>query len=528
MNITKNSGNAQMSPNRHIAYLLSVVLMVAVALPSAASGNYRKQLKVLDDAIRNQAKYHEAAEEKIRGLLTEMKAASSDSMKWVLADKLYKEYHHYSLDSMAKYQREMELHAVTQEQKTLSLCAKIRVLLTHNEADMADEVLKSILPDELPNRRVRLDYLRCRILVNSSLADEASGEAERNRYLEIVRQERLAYMQFDSTSFYSKRLMSMFYRDNGNVKKALEILLDLYPRQKDEHNKASVAYNISKLYEMAGDKDSRFTWLVRSAVHDFQNAERAYMSLYEIAVILYEHGEYAKAEQYINKNLMDVMAGGYSNRFYNSGKAKLIIADAAGNAARNRVRWLAAVTGVIMLLLISILMLLRREVRLRKQLKLTNKELLDANKIKNSYVFRYMELSVGYIDRIAETRTEIRSIAKNEGLEAVMRNLKSPSVMYREYDAFYRIFDETFLGLYPDFVTKVNALLQEEGRFNVEPGVLTTELLVLAAIRIGITESGKIAKFLKCSPNTVYTYRTKLKRLALCPKDDFETEIARI
>lgn len=38
-----------------------------------------------------------------------------------------------------------------------------------------------------------------------------------------------------------------------------------------------------------------------------------------------------------------------------------------------------------------------------------------------------------------------------------MRNLKSPSVMYREYDAFYRIFDETFLGLYPDFVTKVNA-----------------------------------------------------------------------
>ena len=55
MNITKNSGNAQMIPNRHVAYLLSVVLMVAVALPSAASGNYRKQLKVLDDAIRNQA-----------------------------------------------------------------------------------------------------------------------------------------------------------------------------------------------------------------------------------------------------------------------------------------------------------------------------------------------------------------------------------------------------------------------------------------------------------------------------------------
>ena len=100
--------------------------------------------------------------------------------------------------------------------------------------------------------------------------------------------------------------------------------------------------------------------------------------------------------------------------------------------------------------------------------------------------------------------------------------------MYREYDAFYRIFDETFLGLYPDFVNKVNALLREECRFDVEDGVLTTELRVLAAIRIGITESGKIAKFLKCSPNTVYTYRTRMKRMSLCPKDEFEGRIARI
>ena len=269
-------------------------------------------------------------------------------------------------------------------------------------------------------------------------------------------------------------------------------------------------------------------WLVRSAVHDFQNAERAYLSLYEISVLLYEHKQYAKAEQYINKNLMDIMAGNFSKKFYNSGKAQLIITEAAREASKSRVRFLASVTSVILLMLISILLLLRREVRLKERLKVTNGELLDANKIKNNYVFRYMELSVGYIDKIAETRSEIRAVAKNEGADAVVKLLKSPSVMYREYDAFYRIFDETFLGLYPDFVKKVNALLREEGRFDVGDGMLTTELRVLAAIRIGITESGKIAKFLKCSPNTVYTYRTRMKRLALCPKDEFEGRIARI
>jgi len=343
-----------------------------------------------------------------------------------------------------------------------------------------------------------------------------------------VTETRLAYMRIDSTSFYSRRMMAMFYRDSGDVDKALDILQSLYSCQDDEHNKASTAYNISKLYEMSGDEDNRFMWLVRSAVHDFQNAERAYLSLYEISVMLYEHKQYAKAEQYINKNLMDIMAGNFSKKFYNSGKAQLIITEAAREATKSRVRFLASVTSVILLMWISILLLLRREVRLKERLKVTNGELLDANKIKNNYVFRYMELSVGYIDKIAETRSEIKAVAKNEGADAVLKLLKSPSVMYREYDAFYRIFDETFLGLYPDFVNKVNALLREEGRFDVGDGMLTTELRVLAAIRIGITESGKIAKFLKCSPNTVYTYRAKLKRSALCPKEEFEKRISMI
>ena len=101
--------------------------------------------------------------------------------------------------------------------------------------------------------------------------------------------------------------------------------------------------------------------------------------------------------------------------------------------------------------------------------------------------------------------------------------------MYGEYEDYYRIFDETFLGLYPDFVERVNELLDEDSRFSLEDGRrLPKELRILAAIRIGITESGKIAKFLKCSPNTVYTYRTRLKRSALCPKDEFEAKIAMI
>ena len=394
---------------------------------------------------------------------------------------------------------------------------------------MAKKIMESIDASTITDRKVYLDYLQCRIMVNQALEADLDSDMDRPMYKDIINNDREEFVHLDSTSYFSRmRMMAKSYSDNGDMRKSLEIFQSMYPKLKGEHNKAGTAYNISRAYDNLGDQDSRFKWLVQSAIHDFRNAERSYMSLYEIAVILYEHKQYAKAEQYINKNIQDILAGNFSNRFYNSGKAKLIIAEAANAASRSRTRWLAAVTLVILAMLVFILFLLRREVRLRKQLRHTNMELLDANKIKNSYVFRYMELSVRYIDRIAETRNEIRTLAKNEGAEAVVKLLKSPSVMYKEYDAFYRVFDETFLGLYPNFVSKVNDLIQEDARFNVEEGVLPTELRVLAAIRIGITESGKIAKFLKCSPNTVYTYRTRLKRLATCPKEEFETRISQI
>ena len=56
---------------------------------------------------------------------------------------------------------------------------------------------------------------------------------------------------------------------------------------------------------------------------------------------------------------------------------------------------------------------------------------------------------------------------------------------------------------------------------------LTTELRILAAIRLGITDSGHIASLLNCASATVYTYRTKLRNAAL-DRDNFEQQVSRI
>ncbi len=509
-------------------HLCAALLAVAVALVSC--GRQGDGLRELDRVIADRGYYRDSLEQSMSVLRQEFDRVESDSVKWEYAYKLFTGYYHYSQDSSSRYQHLMERYASDDGQRFLSRLQKVRIYIVRDEDDMAAQVFNS-LDTALAVSKPELlnEYLKCETVLCSDILSSDIAEEEKEQYRQRLRSSRQRYLSLDSTSFYARRMKAQLCRDNGDTITAVAILKELYNESESSGYKASVAYNIARIYGGEDDRQIRFGWLVRSAVYDFKNADRKYMSLYNLALILYDNHQYRKAEQYINQNLSDVIAGNFGKRLGDSGKANLIISDTAQKVTRSKARWLSVGVCLVTVLLLVILMQLRREVRHKRQIAETNRKLVDANKIRNSYVFRYMALSVDYIDKIGQTRDEIRSIAKNDGLDAVMKVLRSPSVMYSEYENYYRIFDETFLGIYPDFVEKVNALISEDARFDLQgKKSLPTELRILAAIRIGITESGKIARFLKCSPNTVYTYRAKMKRSAICPKEDFETEIARI
>lgn len=503
---------------------------LAVACLFAVSCNsYDARLKTLDDAIGKQNVYRDSVERRLERLEKVYEAAATDSLKWETARRIYNSSSHYSRDTVLRYCRIMEELASCNRQILFSRMAKVRILLDKEENALAEALFLDTDTSALSTVALKKEWIRCRMVLYTELASDAVEEHDVRFYEEIVANSRRRYLELDSTSFYARRTEAQLLRDEGKIDEALEAFDRLYEEEKAHHSKASSAYSIAKIYETAGNDELRFEWLVRSAEQDFKAAERGYMSLYELALMLYDRKQYRKAEQYISQNLMDVISGNFGKRFLNTGKAKLIITEASRRVERTRFIMMTAGAGFVALLMIVIFILLQRSIRLQKDMKETNLRLMDANKIKNSYVFRYMVLALHYIDRIGETRNELRSLGKSEGHEAVIKALRSPSALYREYEDYYRVFDETFLGLYPDFVAKVNGLLDEDCRFAIAPdGTLPTELRMLAAIRIGITESGRIAKFLNCSPNTIYTYRAKLKRHALCNKDEFEARVAEI
>lgn len=107
--------------------------------------------------------------------------------------------------------------------------------------------------------------------------------------------------------------------------------------------------------------------------------------------------------------------------------------------------------------------------------------------------------------------------------------ISSSKELNNELTEFYDNFDATFLELFPNFVNEFNALLQPDEQIVPKDGhQLNTELRIFALIRLGITDSAKIAQFLRYSITTIYNYRTRVRNKAAGNRDDLEKMVAMI
>ena len=167
--------------------------------------------------------------------------------------------------------------------------------------------------------------------------------------------------------------------------------------------------------------------------------------------------------------------------------------------------------------------------KVNSELLLSNRTLVEANDIKEAYIGRYLDLCSNYIDGVDRYRAHLNHIMRKDGGAEVLKAIKSSTYLKDELEEFYTNFDVTFLHLFPDFVNQFNRLLQEDKRITLKSGdLLHTEFRVFALIRLGITDSIKIAEFLRRSTSTIYNYRVKMRNAALNNRQDFEKQVIQI
>lgn len=326
----------------------------------------------------------------------------------------------------------------------------------------------------------------------------------------------------------------------GNYELAKATLLKAYNQlTTDDRDMAHVAFYMSDLYRLQSDVEQEKQYLMISSIADIKHAVKEYVSLWKLGTVLYDEGDIETAYQFIEISLQDaIYSGAYRWKqyiirilpsIYTRYNATIIQQK---NTISSAFWVIVSLLGCSVLLSVYIVRQYRKLDHAKSQLsgmntdlKKINMELITANLLKETYLSKFIDLCSDYIDKLDAYRGNLKRLFKGGKVEKIEKELHSTKYIEKEHKSFLLNFDETFLTLYPHFISEFNSLLPEEYQQKTrENELLTTELRVFALIRLGITDSNKIAKFLRCSITTIYTYRSKLKNKSYYP-DSFEERI---
>jgi hypothetical protein len=334
--------------------------------------------------------------------------------------------------------------------------------------------------------------------------------------------------------------------------------MDYYPSIKENiHDKAFIAYSISLAYHGKGIRALEKLWLAQSAVYDLQSATKEYISLRNLAYLLYEDGDVDRAYLYMRRSLEDALFCNARLRTFEISRMMPIIDKAYQHQAASRQRLmmitLVSVSGLTLLLLIAVFIVYRQmqKVAMARQhlneaneqlntlnrelsqandrLQHTNETLLEANLIKEVYIGRFMDQCSVYINKMDEYRRHLHKISLKGKMEDLMQEITSTRIINEELKEFYSTFDKTFLQLFPGFIEEFAQLLNDTEDIKLKQGeILNTSLRVFALIRLGIKDSEKISFFLRYSVTTIYNCRTKFRNKARGPREEFESRVMQI
>lgn len=552
--------------------ILLVLFMLCSVLPASA---YQTDslLQLLDHTMQQSAHYTEKKQQKIDVAKKKSELAQSPLEQFQSNFEIAKLYLGFQYDSACVYsQKSLDL-AQKLKQKELQQKAMILhsdILSSAGLFVEAKELLDSIGQGVTPALSFSY-YSSCERLY-ANLCDYHEDSEFVIKYRNLLKH---AYQE----AFYAVSPNTPLYylyafrisEINQEWDKALEMAGKYVSLTEEGSQPHAVALGcMAEVCKHLGDTEKREEYLIRSVMSDITSATKENSSLLQLAILLYNKGQVERAYRYIKAALED--ANFYNARFRNLqvSKSLPIIENAYQQATaaykRNLLIYLALI-GVLCLLLIGIVLKLQTKNRkintlrqqlteqnqnlkhlteeqkklillqssLNKEIEYRNNELSimtskykEVNHIKEEYLGHFLQMCSNYITKLNEYRKTInRKLIAGQYQELVSFTSSSKYIL-TEKEELYRQFDVAFLRLYPTFVRQLNELLLPDEQIELKSGEsLSYELRICALLRLGITDSSRIAVFLGYTPSTVYTYRTKMRNRAK-NRDNFETDILKI
>lgn len=546
---------------KNIIIFLCLCTICMCRLHAADSSRADSLLLKLDQAIKERPIYMEQKELKLVELKRLLHRQIPDEERFAILGTLLDEYRSFNTDSalhMAEEREQIAIRLGNREYIDNARMNKADVLGMTGMYKEVMDLMRNIHIDRLPVD-IHPYYYHIYRTVYGLMADYAVTAYEKKLYTELTDKYRDSLLLVNKDNLLIHTLIqSDQYNVRNEYDKAIRLLTDYLALQKDyEYDVAICAYTLSESYRLKGDKEKEKEYLIVSAMADMKTAVREYISLRKLAVLLYQEGDIERAYSYVKICMEDAAACNARLRKLEILEIFPIINDAYQQKTekqQEQMKWaLVSISLLSLFLLLAIFYVYkqmkkvaaaRREVidankrlkELNDELHLSNAQLKEANHsiaensyLKEEYIGRYMDQCSVYLEKMDNYRRSLGKIAATGNVEELYKNIKSSKFIEGELKEFYTNFDNTFLQLFPTFVEDFNALLADDEQISLKAGErMNTELRIFALIRLGITDSVKIAQFLRYSVTTIYNYRTKVRNKAAGDRDLLEQEVMTI
>lgn len=525
-------------------------------------------IRILDSLLNHTDEFTLRQLTKIAELKQKRRNAKTPADKYLFDNLLFENYFTLNADSALVYaDASIESASQTENQEwvTHSLIDKSSLLaatgLLKEALDVMDKIDRQSLSDEQ-----LVDYYGQMIYLYSHLGNYAEGIE--NDYYITERMYKDSIMSVIKTSHPEY----LWYKgwDILGTKQTPDSLIDaledyLYKSDLNDRKDAKQAYILARLYEQKGEREKYINSMALSAIVDVKIANAEISSLEDLATAMFDNGngDVDRAYSYITYSLNKALD--YPNRTRAFGISKTL--DVINSEYQKRIEkqqhrttvflvLVCVLAGVLFAAIIAIVsqnkkLKRRREdiaraneslnqkvtqlsyaeeklndmnsllKNLNADLKQKNEQLYEANFVKEEYIGYVFNLCSSYIAKIEDLKRNIYvKIVKKKYKE--IEEETSDIDMKEELREFYHSFDTIFLNLYPNFVNDFNSLLKPDKQITLKDGeLLNMELRIYALIRLGISDSVKIADFLHCAPQTVYNYRLRARSRSLYPKNNF-------
>lgn len=491
-------------------------------------------LTILNNTLQNKETYVQARLARINQYRHKLENLphTSDAQHFELLDKLSDEYKTFVYDSAFVYINKLQQVAYKMEDPVRIAHARIKLGFILISSGMFKETLDSlsgIQVRELPDS-IRFNYYFIMGRTYYDLGDFDRDVFYTPRYTDLgntyIDSARSLRKPGSYDYIYLRGLKNLKNENDEDALSDLNSILKGY--ELTPHQLAVVASTLSYFYITHNQSEKAIDLLIQAALADIVSATKETSAMSLLAEELYKKGDIANAYIYIQQAMDDATFYGARQRKIQVGAIlPLIAAEKLHNIDAQRRIWFiySTIITVLSVLVIVFAWIIFNQV---KKLRLTQKALLESNRIKEEYIGFYFNVNSEYLNKAENLKKsiELKLVTKKlEDIKFIVNNFNPR----KDREDLYVNFDRIFLKLFPDFVATFNSYFKEEDRITLKEGqLLNTELRIFALIRLGIHDTEKIAKILDYSINTIYNYKARVKSKSILPNEQFEKKIMEV